>query len=203
MIAGAGHVRVFAEESHEVGVDAEPLFRSLYEEQQADVLAYFMRRLNSEDAIEATADVFLTAWRRIEDVPDGSAARLWLFGIARNVLRNRQRTNQRWFRLMSRVASAPAETAPPAETVVLRRAQDRELLAALDKLRPRDREVLQLRLWEEVTYDEIAALMGCSRHAAEQRYSKALRRLRSECRRAGHAPASTASGSIQAQGEHT
>ena len=167
-------------------MNAEPLFRSLYEAQQADVLAYFMRRLGREDAIESTADVFLAAWRRIEDVPAGDDSRLWIFGIARNVLRNRQRTNRRSQRLRSRIAGMPFGLEPSPETVVLRRAQDREILEALATLRPRDREILQLRLWEEAGYDDIAALLGCSRHAAEQRYGKALRRLRSVCRRAGH-----------------
>lgn len=167
-------------------MDAEVVFKSLYEAQQSDVLAFFLRRLSRDDAIEATADVFLTAWRRIEDVPADSEARLWIFGVARNVLRNRQRSNQRTGRLTSRLATAPAVVEPSPEMVVMRRAQDRELLEALDKLRPRDREVVQLRLWEEAGYDEIATILGCSRHAAEQRYSKALRRLRSVCRRAGH-----------------
>lgn len=167
-------------------MDREARFESLYEYQQPDVLAYFLRRLGREDAVEATADAFLTAWRRIDDAPDGEEIRLWLFGIARNVLRNRKRTNRRIRRLMSRMAKFPADPEPLPETVVLRRAQDRELVAALDRLRPSDREVIKLRLWEEASYDEIAAVLGCSRHGAEQRYSKALRRLRSVCGRGGH-----------------
>jgi DNA-directed RNA polymerase specialized sigma24 family protein len=86
----------------EVVVDRQALFQSLYEHQQPDVLAYFLRRLGREDAVEATADAFLTAWRRIDDAPDGEEVRLWLFCIARNVLRNRQRTNRRIRRLTSR-----------------------------------------------------------------------------------------------------
>jgi len=68
----------------------------------------------------------------------------------------------------------------------VRRTQDRQVLAALGQLHPNDREVIQLRLWEEASYDDIAELLGCSRHAAEQRYAKALERLRSVCTRAGH-----------------
>ena len=55
----------------------------------------------------------------------------------------------------------------------------RLMLDLLDRLRPIDGEVLRLRLWEEATFDEIAGVLGCSRHAAEQRYRKALIRLRS------------------------
>lgn len=167
-------------------MDAETRFRVLYQQQHPDVLAYFLRRLDREDAVEATADVFLVAWRRIADIPDESEARPWLFGVAHNVLRNRRRTSRRVGRLVSRVASMPRDLEPALETVVVRRAEVNEVATALDRLRPRDREVLQLRLWEEASFDEIAAILQCSRHAAEQRYTKALRRLRSVCRRAGH-----------------
>jgi DNA-directed RNA polymerase specialized sigma24 family protein len=68
------------------------------------VLAYFLRRLNREDAVEATADVFMAAWRRAADVPDGEGARLSLFGIARNVLRNWMRADRRLRRLLARAA---------------------------------------------------------------------------------------------------
>jgi RNA polymerase sigma factor (sigma-70 family) len=161
-------------------------FRSLYEEYQPDVLAYFLRRLPRDDAVDATADVFLIAWRRIEDVPSSAEARLWLFGVARNVLRNRQRSVRRRGRLWAKLSATRGESEPLPETVVLRREEDRAMIAALDQLRPRDREVLKLRLWEEASFDDIAAVMNCSRHAAEQRYGRALRRLRSVTRRSGH-----------------
>jgi RNA polymerase sigma-70 factor (ECF subfamily) len=193
---------VFAGKLSEVSVSREALFQSLYEHQQSDVLAYFLRRLGREDAVEATADVFLTAWRRIDDTPDGADARRWLFGIAHNVLRNRQRTNRRIRRLVSRMATVSVDPEPTPETMVLCRAQDREVLEALDRLRPSDREVIRLRLWEEASYEEIAAMLGCSRHAAEQRYAKALRRLRSACRRAGHVRTGRTKPALPAQ-EHT
>jgi len=161
-------------------------FRSLYEEYEPDVLAYFLRRLPRNDAVDATADVFLTAWRRIEDVPSGSEARLWLFGVARNVLRNQQRGLRRRGRLWAKLASTRGDSGPLPETIVMRREEDREVIAALDRLRPQDREVLTMRLWDEASFDDIAAVMRCSRHAAEQRYGRALRRLRSVTRRSGH-----------------
>jgi RNA polymerase sigma-70 factor (ECF subfamily) len=161
-------------------------FRSLYGEYQPDVLAYFLRRLSRDDAVDATAEVFLTAWRRIEDVPSSSEARLWMFGVARNVLRNQQRSLRRRGRLWAKLSITKAESEPLPETVVMRREEDREVIAALDRLRPQDREVLTLRLWEEASFDDIAAFIGCSRHAAEQRYGRALRRLRSGTHRSGH-----------------
>lgn len=174
------------------GLDEASRFRSLYGEYQPDVLAYFMRRLSRNDAVDATADVFLTAWRRIDDVPLGSGARLWLFGVARNVLRNQQRGLRRRGRLWAKLAITRADPDPLPETVVLQREEDREMIAALDRLRPQDREVLTMRLWEETSFDDIAAVMRCSRHAAEQRYGRALRRLQSITRRPGHGDVSEA-----------
>ncbi|NNC39356.1 MAG: sigma-70 family RNA polymerase sigma factor, partial [Acidimicrobiia bacterium] len=166
--------------------DTSGRFQVLYEQHHADLLAYFLRRLDRQDAIDATADVFLTAWRRIEDAPDGAEARLWLYGVARNTLRNQQRSSRRLTRLVAKAAGTRNETEPPPEDLVLRRKQDGDLIEALGRLRPNDIEVLRLRLWEEETYDDIADLFHCSRHAAEQRYSKALARLRRVCREAGH-----------------
>jgi RNA polymerase sigma-70 factor (ECF subfamily) len=167
-------------------LDEAGRFRSLYGEFQPDVLAYFLRRLHRDDAVDATADVFLTAWRRIDDVPSNAEARLWLFGVARNVLRNHHRALRRRGRLRLKLWMAGVDSDPLPETVVLRREQDREVITALARLRPQDREVLTLRLWEEASFDDIAAVMRCSRHAAEQRYGRALRRLRCVTRRSGH-----------------
>jgi RNA polymerase sigma-70 factor (ECF subfamily) len=71
--------------------------------------------------------------------------------------------------------------------VVVRRAEDDAVVAALQRVGAVDREVLTLRLWEEASFDEIAEAVGCSRHAAEQRYTRALRRFRSVWVGAGHA----------------
>jgi len=167
----------------------EARFRSLYEQHRLDVLAYFLRRLDREDAAESAAEVFLVAWRRIDDVPAGTDGRAWLFGVARNVLRNRERTNRRIHRLASRLAATGSNPKTTPETVVVQREQDHAVLEAMNRLRLRDREVLRLRLWEELDYGAIASVLGCSRHAAEQRYAKALRRFRSVYRWSGHVDA--------------
>ncbi len=161
-----------------VALDETSRFRSLYGEYQPEVLAYFLRRLSRDDAVDATAEVFLTAWRRIDDVPLHPQARLWLFGVARNVLRNQQRSLRRRGRLWAKLSLTRGDPEPLPESLVLRREEDQEVIAALGRLRSQDREVLTLRLWEEASFDDIAAVMRCSRHAAEQRYARALRRLR-------------------------
>ncbi len=168
-------------------MDRELRAQQLYKRHQADVLAYFLRRLDRDAAVDATAEVFLTMWRRLDQVPEADEARAWLFGVAHNVLRNRRRSIRRLIRLRDRLRSAAAADSPsPPDVVVVRRIEDDAVLAALQQLRPIDREVLTLRLWEEASFEEIARVVGCSRHAAEQRYARALRRFRSVWGGAGH-----------------
>jgi RNA polymerase sigma-70 factor (ECF subfamily) len=52
------------------------------------------------------------------------------------------------------------------------------VLAALDGLDETDREVLALRHFEELTNDQVAAVLGITKAGASNRYVRALRRLR-------------------------
>lgn len=55
--------------------------------------------------------------------------------------------------------------------------------AALAELRPDDREVIQLRAWEELTGPQIAEVLGISTAAAHKRLARALDRLATQLRR--------------------
>jgi RNA polymerase sigma-70 factor, ECF subfamily len=61
-----------------------------------DIVAYCGWRAGSEsDAQDAAAEVFLTAWRRLDAVPEGEAARVWLYATARRVIANQLRSRRR------------------------------------------------------------------------------------------------------------
>lgn len=183
-------------------MDSRPRFEALYAQHQPDVLAYFLRRLDREDAVEASADVFMTLWRRIDEAPDGDEARPWLFGVAHNVLRNRRRTSRRLARLIGRFGTThrPAPQLSP-EVLVVRRAEDAAVVEALERLSLGDREVLTLSLWEEASFEDVGRVVGCSRHAAEQRYARALRRFRSVWDGAGHVGVAGTERPLRGQGQ--
>ncbi|MEU9884548.1 sigma factor [Sphaerisporangium sp. NPDC051011] len=64
-----------------MGEDPPGRFVEIYEHAYRPVLAYALRRCQDpDDAADVVAETFMTAWRRIEEVPEGDAARLWLFG---------------------------------------------------------------------------------------------------------------------------
>jgi RNA polymerase sigma factor (sigma-70 family) len=144
-------------------------FDRLFAAYSADIVAYCGWRARSPaDAQDAVADVFLTAWRRLDDIPEGDAARVWLYATARRVLANQRRSSRRRAALEERLASQPAAV-EPEETVV------RE---ALTRLAPRDREILLLAEWEGLTHAEIATVMGCQAVTARGRLHRARRRFR-------------------------
>ncbi len=92
-------------------------FERLYAEHGRAVLAYAVRRsIDAQDGADVVAETFLVAWRRLDDVPPGEAARLWLYGVARRVLANRQRSERRRERLAERLRRelpAALEGVPP------------------------------------------------------------------------------------------
>ena len=51
------------------------------------------------------------------------------------------------------------------------------MLAAIERLRPQDREVLMLREWDQLSNAEIGELIGAGTHAVEMRMHRAVRRL--------------------------
>ena len=58
-----------------------------------DLLSYLERRVaDRADAADLLAETFLIAWRRVDAIPaDDQEARMWLYGVARNVLANPRR----------------------------------------------------------------------------------------------------------------
>lgn len=151
-------------------------FDALFAAYSPDVVAYCSWRAGSpSDAQDAAADVFLTAWRRLDDIPDGDAARSWLYATARRVIANQWRSKRRLVALHERLAREPVdvvqEASPPSREEALVR-------QALERLRPRDREVLLLAEWEGLEPAEIAAVVGCHPVTARGRLHRARRRFR-------------------------
>lgn len=157
--------------------DAEALFERLYLEHHRAVLGYCARRTSKADAWDATAEVFLVAWRRLADVPMGEEARPWLLGVAYRVLANQRRASQRRVRLYERMWRSASDAMARPEDQLVRSEDALEVLDAVAKLGLRDREILLLSVWEDLSPKEIASVLGISRAAVDQRYARAKRRL--------------------------
>ena len=154
----------------------EERFRRLYAADVDALLGFALRRADrAEDAADVVAETFLVAWRRFDDVPSWPQARLWLYGVARRVLANQRRGDGRRTALGGRLRQELATVLPDISHAVVERDV---IAAALDRLADRDREVLQLAAWEELTPAEIAEVLGVSAVAVRTRLSRSRARLR-------------------------
>ena len=155
-------------------------FEDVYAANHALVLGYVLRRTgNGDDAADVIAETFLTAWRRLDDIPAGDEARLWLYGVARRVLANHRRGERRRSalagRLRAELAAAPCYADPPPAAGELA-----DIRGAFGRLTEADQELLALAGWEGLDAGQIAVTLGCSRNAARIRLHRARRRLDAE-----------------------
>jgi RNA polymerase sigma-70 factor (ECF subfamily) len=156
--------------------DRKRRFEKLFESYSADVVAYCGWRAGSEsDAQDAVAEVFLTAWRRLDELPEGGAARVWLYATARRVMANQRRSRRRRTALHERLAF---EAASHSRETPARESEHTLVHEALHRLAPRDREVLLLAEWEGLSPAEIAQVVGCLTVTARGRLHRARRRFR-------------------------
>ncbi|MFF4192688.1 RNA polymerase sigma factor [Nonomuraea sp. NPDC001831] len=76
--------------------DRDQRFARLYEQTYTALLRFVERRVHPSHAEDVVADVFLVAWRRLDDVPPAAdEARAWLFGVAHRTLRNERASSGR------------------------------------------------------------------------------------------------------------
>ena len=147
------------------------LFRTHY----ATVAGYLARRAEPDAVDDLADDVFLVAWRRLDQVP--AQARPWLLAVARNVLGTHIRGRRRGRALGVRLALAAADGPAPAPDFG-RPEVSGAVGGALAALNPHDREALCLIAWEGLTPAEAAAVLGESPAAFRVRLHRARRRVR-------------------------
>jgi len=145
-------------------------FERLYREQAPAVLAYVARRVPADSVADVVADTFAVVWRRLDRVPDDPFP--WLLGIARRVIANQRRSHKRREALVEKSAAQPVfdNRSEPAGAL-------REVLAALSELPEKDREVLQLAVWEGLSAKEAGRVLGCSATAYRLRLHRARLKL--------------------------
>ncbi|GAB7044024.1 MULTISPECIES: RNA polymerase sigma factor [Catenuloplanes] len=150
----------------------EERFRALHRETFADLLRFVERRVPPDEAEDVVSTVFLTAWRRFDDLPDDT--RPWLFAVARKTMANRTRGWLRRRALDVRLAAAEPAHVPDDSTGTAARV---DLERAWRALSPADREVLALVAFDGLTAEQAATVLGCRRGTFTMRLSRARRRL--------------------------
>jgi len=154
-------------------------FEQLYRSARDDVYAYVLTLLRDRVAAEdVTATAFERAFRRAKRFdPEKGSARAWLFGIARNAALDELRRRRRHAELVSEPGSEGPDPDEEAE-VALRRAV---LRAALERLAPRERELVALKFFAGLSNAEIASVLGIGERAAAMRVHRTIEKLRRAC----------------------
>jgi RNA polymerase sigma-70 factor (ECF subfamily) len=157
-------------------------FGELYDHLAAEIHRYVARRVGTTVADDLVSETFLTAFRiRARYDPARSDARPWLYGIATNLIRRHQRTEQAQYRAVARGAADPAGAPDHAEDVVGRvsaAAHARQVAAVLDRLTAKERDVLLLFAWAQLSYEEIAGALDVPVGTVRSRLNRARQRLR-------------------------
>lgn len=155
-------------------------FAALYDATHPKLLSYCLRRTATRaDALDAAAETYVVAWRRFDDLPPQPEALPWLFAVARRVLANQRRGQGRLAALVARLPAAVG-SAPTPEDAVIDGEERRDVLRALERLSPGDRELLRLSAWEGLSPRQLAAACDCTESAAKVRLHRARRRLARE-----------------------
>lgn len=135
------------------------------------------------DASDATSVVFMEVWRRRQSFRvDGHTALPLFLAVANNVLRNFDRTARRYQQLMASLPAAE-HALDPSEVVEERDGRAGTAAAvrhALQQLGHRDREVLGLCMFAELSYAEAAAVLKVPEGTVRSRLFRAKHRFRSQ-----------------------
>ncbi|MFF2275526.1 RNA polymerase sigma factor [Agromyces sp. NPDC058126] len=162
----------------------EASFGVVYDRYRARVFRRaFAQVQNVSDAEDIVAVVFLEAWRRRKDVRfvDGSLLP-WLLVVTTNVTLNSQRAARRHKRLLAAIPAAEHAVDPGHE---IEERLDGQLLngrlqAALHRLNPAERRVVELCFIEELPLADAAAALDVPLGSVKSRLSRARRKLQAE-----------------------
>lgn len=155
----------------------EETFRAAYEAAYNDVLRFIQRRVDVSHAEDVAADVFLVAWRRVDELPGVlDEQRAWLFGVARNTLANSLRSDQRREGLRVRIALHRSQR--PTDNTSGVAVANVDIVRAWRSLTASEQEALALTTWEGLTSAQAATVLAISATAYRIRLFRARRALR-------------------------
>jgi RNA polymerase sigma-70 factor, ECF subfamily len=135
-------------------------------------------RVEAEDLVQETC---LRALRGVDGLRDDSSAKSWLFSILRNVWLNQLRhrsTSPDVVDLDSHETIEPADTRQDPYSAYVNKIEREQVRAAIQKLPVEFREIIILREYEELSYQEIAAVLECPHGTVMSRLARARSKLR-------------------------
>lgn len=151
-------------------------FSELVKRHQRGVLRLSLRFVKDMDAAEdVTQDAFIKAYEKLSTFEGRASFKSWLFQIAVNTARNKLRE---WKKDTVDVDDVQLGVAAVAETALVHGAVSDLLQQEVDKLPLKQKTALVLRVYEDLSFNEIAEIMECPYDTAKANYRHALMKLR-------------------------
>ncbi|WP_406397285.1 RNA polymerase sigma factor [Streptomyces sp. NBC_00879] len=157
------------------------VFGELFRRHAADIHRYAARRLGDTSADDITAETFLIAFRKRAGYDLARPSALpWLYGIEANRIGEQRRSEVRRLRAMARSDLQTNEEpwTDRADSRVTAESTHRLFAGALAALPARDRHVLLLVAWADLTYPEVAEALSIPIGTVRSRLNRARRKLR-------------------------
>lgn len=175
------------------GLNVEANFHWLFERHHTQILRFFRRKgFYPEDCRDLTQETFISVYKGIKDLEQEGQFEGWLFAIAHNVCcdmiqrRTAQKRSGTLLPLEAEGESRPSLAARIADrsadplTVALEKEKLEKLREALQHLPQQMRRCAQLRVVQELSYAEIAALMGISVNTVKAHLHQAQKNLHAQ-----------------------
>ena len=149
---------------------------------------------NAEDAADMSQEAFLKAWKNLAGFQFESAFSTWLYRLASNCCLDFLRSKKRRPTISLVMSNDEEEeqvmdvedTAPGPEEQLFTR-EDREILQkALGEIDPEQRQILTLRVVNDLSYGEIAEILGIKEGTVKSRLSRARENLRKKVLQIGN-----------------
>jgi RNA polymerase sigma-70 factor (ECF subfamily) len=155
-------------------------FAELYDRYSARIFRFVRSRIHDDGLAEdITADVFMSALRGIKSYRDqGRPFSCWLYRIAANAVASHYRNHRSPLSLDDAI-DLPSPCPDPVDEVVARD-RLRAVWEAVDRLPPQQRAAMILKFSDDLTMDDIGAILGKSSAAAKLLIYRAVQRLRAE-----------------------
>lgn len=168
-------IRFGSGELRDEAAAGEALLEQLYDQYSLPLYRYALALTSSaDDAEDAVQEVFARVAREAGRLRRVGDIRAYLFTAARNaaftLLRSRRRRSELQEAAQSVFRSELESGGPPVESAAL--------CEALAGLPVEQREVLVLKVYDEMTFEEIAAVLGVSHNTAASRYRYGVAKLR-------------------------
>jgi len=137
-----------------------------------------------DDVDDVTQQVWMQMWRRRDQLASVNDLRKWLYAMARNAAIDAGRSTTRrrglWRRFKELWKHDRSPRRPEAELISEER--QRTTISAIESLGEKYRAVLVLRVWRDMSYEEIAQTLDITPQAVETRLVRARRMLRAKLR---------------------